>query len=328
LCIDTAVCEKIEPFFVSGCSPYYNGSNGGKTVVVNGNGWEADINGLSEEEQLDLAWDGASKCATASVDRTGRGNVNYAIGFLQVNGDRKEVSMMSTRHGSQHYPDSSNELQEPWLRQSSLIGHPLEQEDDYAGALVIYNRVLERDPEHILALLLKGRALLNLERGDEAEGIFRQVVQHAERSLQEHPENVGLWIYKGDALHMLAFDDAALDAYDQAIGLAPDNAEAYRNKGWLLFSLNKHDEALEAFDQALQRCPDDPDIFYRRGCVLWEMQRYEEALQDTDRAIALDPVQPRFFLAKSTTLSSLNREEESRQAYMHYRSLELMRKSA
>jgi tetratricopeptide (TPR) repeat protein len=185
-------------------------------------------------------------------------------------------------------------IQEPWLRQSYLVGHPLEQRDDYAGALVIYNRVLERDPEDVHVLLLKGRALLNLEREEEARRIFRLVVEYAERALQEDPANTRMWVYKGDSLYMLAMDDAALDAYNWAIRLAPE----------------------------------DPDIFYRRGCVLWEMQRYEEALQDANKAIALDSSQPRFFLAKSTTLSYMNREEESRQAYMHYQRLVNMRKSA
>lgn len=61
--------------------------SGGKTVITNGDGTNADIDGLSMADQKDWAWDAAMKCASARkayVDRTQNGNINYALGILQT----------------------------------------------------------------------------------------------------------------------------------------------------------------------------------------------------------------------------------------------------
>lgn len=245
--------------------------------------------------------------------------------------------------------DSPDLLQEPWLHQSYLIGHPLEQRARPLEALEIYHQVLERDTRNILAHLLRGRALLNLiweekyqatERGEplsseqeqlhlkreeEAHAAFRQALQLADQALQRTAEDVQAWIYKGDALWMLDEQEqegkAVIATYDRAIHLAPENPEAYVNKGWVLFTLSHLDEALAIYEQALHLRPNDPDILCRKNNVLWELRRYEEALETLEQAIALDPTQPRFYRDKATLLSSLHRGEEAHLAQAYYQHL-------
>lgn len=62
-------------------------SMGSETVITNGDGTGADTGGLSVDDQKDWAWTGAKECASARrnyTGKTGKFNINYAIGFLQV----------------------------------------------------------------------------------------------------------------------------------------------------------------------------------------------------------------------------------------------------
>jgi tetratricopeptide (TPR) repeat protein len=69
---------------------------------------------------------------------------------------------MTDRQDTPNSVGPADILQESWLHQSYLMGHPLEQKEHYAEALAIYNKVLERDEKNILAYLLKGGAQANI----------------------------------------------------------------------------------------------------------------------------------------------------------------------
>ena len=107
--------------------------------------------------------------------------------------------MTDTPH-SQENGSSAEILQAPWLHQSYLMGHPLEQKERYAEALEVYNRVLEQDRKHILAHLLKGRVLFSLNRDEEALATFQQALQLAEQALHRNRADSQTWIYKGELL--------------------------------------------------------------------------------------------------------------------------------
>lgn len=91
-------------------------------VIVNGNGTESDAFGLSEEEQRNLAWNGASKCATARtqyVERTVKGNINYAIGFLQVNAGQPRFFLAKSTTLS--YMNREEESQQAYMHYQRLV---------------------------------------------------------------------------------------------------------------------------------------------------------------------------------------------------------------
>jgi tetratricopeptide (TPR) repeat protein len=65
-----------------------------------------------------------------------------------------------------------------------------------------------------------------------------------------HPEFVGAWDNKGEALRMLEMYDEAIQALDEAIELDPNLADAWNNKAEALKALGKSSESNEAFAKA------------------------------------------------------------------------------
>jgi tetratricopeptide (TPR) repeat protein len=212
-------------------------------------------------------------------------------------------------------------LQASWLSQSYLVGHPAEQVERYADALFLYTRVIELAPNNILAHLLRGRALDNLNREDEAKIAYLRALELARQARQKGPEDVHALVYQADALWKLGSEDEALQMYDRAIRQAPDYAEAYINKGWALFILERYDEALQNYEQALRLQPENAGTLCRKGGVFWDLWQYDEALQAANQAITLDPALIQAYSLKVITLSYMGREEEAKQTDAHYQRL-------
>jgi tetratricopeptide (TPR) repeat protein len=97
-------------------------------------------------------------------------------------------------------PKRQGQGAETWRTQSYLIGHPLAQQDRYDEALAIYQAVIQREPEDILAHLLAARALLNLERDAEAHTYFERALALAEQALQRDAGDQRARVFFADAL--------------------------------------------------------------------------------------------------------------------------------
>lgn len=218
--------------------------------------------------------------------------------------------------------------QATWLHQSYVVGHPAEMAGQYAEALSSYELLVKLDPGHILSHLLRGTALLNLERKVEGRAALRRALELAKQELQRDASNAHAWLYQGDALWMLEPDeedpgrpDAALESYQQALLLAPDLPEIYVSRGWLWHVCARHEEARRDFERALSLDPHDPDIFYRLGCVFWESGQYTRAWHAVERAVVLDPDFISGYSLLAITLSSLGREEEAEIAEARHQQL-------
>lgn len=216
-------------------------------------------------------------------------------------------------------------LQAPWLQKSYLVGHPAEAFEDYQTALLVYQRVLEFDPHHILGHLLQGKALLNLEREPEAKMAFTTALHLTEQEVRQHPERPRAWVHRGDALWMLAKDTnqyaEVLSAYERALLIAPECVEAYLNRGWMLYALSWLEGALCNFQQVIHLAPDEPYGYYGKGSVFWDMRIFGEAVLAHDQALALDPTFMRAYIAKATALSYLGREAEALEVHRWWQRL-------
>jgi len=76
---------------------------------------------------------------------------------------------------------------------------------------------------------------------------------------------------------------AALEAYDEAAGIAPDRALPYIGLGRTLAGLGRPAEALVAYETALERAPTDEIPLRGRADVLVAMGRRAEAAEAMDR---------------------------------------------
>ncbi|RPJ01270.1 MAG: TIR domain-containing protein [Chloroflexi bacterium] len=82
---------------------------------------------------------------------------------------------------------------------------------------------------------------------------------------------------------------AAVQAYSDAIQLAPDRAEAYIHRGMVRYSLKEYAQALADFGEAERRDPDIPLLYNNRGVTHLALNHITAALADLDEALLLDP---------------------------------------
>ena len=82
---------------------------------------------------------------------------------------------------------------------------------------------------------------------------------------------------RGNALCSLERYTEAVDAYEQALRLAPSYAFAYKGKGDALIALSRYEEALAAYEQAIERDPKYAAAYNGEGDALTWLGRYEEA---------------------------------------------------
>ena len=83
--------------------------------------------------------------------------------------------------------------------------------------------------------------------------------------------------------------EAALVAFDRAIGLNPRFVDAHYNRGIALQELTRFTDALASQDQAIALMPEFAKAYSYRGIALNALGRLEDALDSHDKAIALTP---------------------------------------
>lgn len=124
-----------------------------------------------------------------------------------------------------------------------------------AEALAALDQILEGEPGHVPALLLKGALLLDAREGDLALALF-------ERAAILQPESAEALNGLARCLHALGRDAEALARAETArshLGKG-DNfrhaAPVYLTLVWCLREMRRYKEALAMAEEGLERCPD------------------------------------------------------------------------
>ena len=82
----------------------------------------------------------------------------------------------------------------------------------------------------ISLLQLKGKALFELGRYDEAIEVYDQVLKDSP-DINPSTTKTNAWIGKGDALRAQGKNEEALEAYNKAIDLGPHYSNAWHGRG-------------------------------------------------------------------------------------------------
>jgi CheY-like chemotaxis protein len=119
----------------------------------------------------------------------------------------------------------------------------------------------------------------------QSRGNYSTALQYFIEILEHDPDEVSVWVEKGDVLHHLGRTGEALSALDTALGLDPANEYAVCKKCRVLCSAGRYDEALAAIDGALALLPKNPATLVEKSVVLHELGRNDEALRILDSVI-------------------------------------------
>ncbi len=158
----------------------------------------------------------------------------------------------------------------------------LHQTGNLADASILYNKILEKEPDNFDTISLL--STLNLQTGNlDAACVLLK------KSTELKPDNAIAHGNFGSALHASGKFEEAMYSYKRAIELKPDYVEAYYNLGSTLQACNMLDEAIVIYKLAIDLKPDDADIHNNLGNALIKSGKPDEALNCYKQASMLTP---------------------------------------
>jgi tetratricopeptide (TPR) repeat protein len=141
---------------------------------------------------------------------------------------------------------------------------------------------LASDSRNVPSLILKGMALIELDRPEDAVGPLNEATTAA-------PDNPDAWRHFGIALLSAGDRAAALSALQRALRLQPENVPVLIDVGNLLFGLDRSEEALKTLEHARRLAVGDLPILRNLADMYASMSRHDEALRTTREILDLRP---------------------------------------
>jgi tetratricopeptide (TPR) repeat protein len=157
------------------------------------------------------------------------------------------------------------------------------------GAMAALNRLLDRNPSHVLALLLRGTVLDSLRQLDGAEQDFRRAVDLAPESAKAHVALASLLNRRGHIREAICHYEQAL-----ACGLETElqrdaQAETLLGLARALTDAAELAEAERRLNELLQTDPDNADGLVERGRLAVRQKRFAEAQSYLGKAVHIAP---------------------------------------
>lgn len=195
------------------------------------------------------------------------------------------------------------------------IGKEAYQKKDFASAIVAYDEALLRDEFYTEGWKLRGDALMELGKYEEAALSYERAITIDKNNpellgrkgralylLGEYQEALALFTRAvslnpniftnqdgyGDVLSALNRLTEADIAYTTALKIEPKNNETWNKKGEVLSRMFRNDEAVAAFNQSILLYPDSAEVWNNLGSVYFSMGQMQSALTAFEKAISLD----------------------------------------
>ncbi|MBA2396750.1 MAG: tetratricopeptide repeat protein [Ktedonobacteraceae bacterium] len=182
----------------------------------------------------------------------------------------------------------------------------LYDDQNYEGALIIYEQLLKREADLAPAYLGKGKSLLALERYGEGLEAYEEVFR-----LDPKLADVYFYMEKAEILYLLKRYEESLSACNEVIQCDPLLVQGYVGKADVLLLLDRYREAFEMYEQAIRLKPDEAEYYVQAGDLLLKLRRFEQSIEMYEQAIQLKPGKDEYYDRKGDVLLGLKRFEEA-----------------
>lgn len=172
----------------------------------------------------------------------------------------------------------------------------------------LWEDVLAKYPDSVVALNSRGLAALNAGRLDDAERDFQATLGLVPGSPEAH-KNLGLvYADAGDMARAIQEFQQALALSPRSAGILLELALAYeRTKDWRA--------ATQAYEQVLRHSPGEVLALKGLARSAEREQRFDDAARQYREALAIDPLDDDTWMALGASLVRLERWADARQAY-------------
>jgi tetratricopeptide (TPR) repeat protein len=124
--------------------------------------------------------------------------------------------------------------------------------------------------------------------GDIEKGEYDDLLEVANRMLEDDPRNVRWLIVRGVVHYKFGFLDEALDDYSRAIEVSSRSAEAYANRSLVYIDRKEYNEAINDCTWALELDSTYGDAFTNRGIAYLNKGYPRQSVIDFEEAIHLN----------------------------------------
>jgi predicted O-linked N-acetylglucosamine transferase (SPINDLY family) len=168
------------------------------------------------------------------------------------------------------------------LAEAFVKAQLLQQQRQLEAARVLYQEILQVQPDHVDALNAMG-----VLAGQSKD--LQQAIQYFDRAIAIAPDNSGVHCNRGLALRQLNQPAAALESLDRAIALDPQSAIAHYSRAETYTDLGRPEEAVAGYDAAIAINPAFLQASFKRGFLLQQMGRPQDAVASYNEVIKLNP---------------------------------------
>src|SRR6185312_4550455 len=123
-----------------------------------------------------------------------------------------------------------------------------------------YRRVLELQPENVVALCGLGMTLCRLERAAES-------IPYFEEASHRKPDAAEIHYHRGQALELTGTFHAAMESFQQCVRLVPNSVEFLLKLGQAAKAAGASEPALAALRRAAELAPNRAEVHNNLGIV-------------------------------------------------------------
>jgi tetratricopeptide (TPR) repeat protein len=180
-----------------------------------------------------------------------------------------------------------------WVSSSFELGLNYYRQGLHSEASNLFAAILEKKPDHSLALYYQGFIAYLNKQYEVAEKMIG-------RALQLDPGNARYLCHFG----LLAIDQGkfqlAVESLNKAIEIKPDYADALLNLSAAYFHLGEYNRSIEYSRKNLQVQPDNAKAYHNIGKCLCNLFDFAGSIQNFERALEIDPL----YVAAYTSLAA------------------------
>jgi len=195
--------------------------------------------------------------------------------------------------------DTESKLQE---------GIELHQNGHLQQAELIYQQILQVNPENAEVLHLLGTIAHQVEKYDLAINLINEAIE-IDSNQSSFFNNLGLTLQKQGRF------EEAVQAYKQTIDLNSESSECYYNLGITLNDQGKLEEAIQAYQRAIEINPNHIEACNSLGIAFKDLGKLEESVQAYQDAIRINPNHGPTHNNLGNVLRDQGKLEEAIQAY-------------